>query len=194
MENCSTVDWQTADSGGGEAGPSWMSGVKESTTDAITRWQSPGLFCFCFDRCQPPGIHMQVCSALIVALGGTDNVRIWKKKQKKRRRKSKAGGTRGRGGRRMSVWWLDSNKGAEACQWAKIANQRQDPREPVMINKLIKSVSGFGKKESGSWFKRLSASPVERFSGKNNTQLTQPCTYTGTINASHLLLNKRQYA
>lgn len=35
---------------------------------------------------------MQVCSALIVAPGGTDNVRI----RKNRRRKSKAGGMSGR--------------------------------------------------------------------------------------------------
>lgn len=51
---------------------------ERSHIDPITRSQSPSFFCFCFDRCQPPGIHMQVCSALIVAPGGTDNARIRK--------------------------------------------------------------------------------------------------------------------
>lgn len=214
MENCSTADWQTGE-GGGEAGPSWMSGAKESALMLSRLDKVPVCFVFCFDRCQPPGIHMQVCSVLIVALGGTDNVRIWKKtKQKKWRRKSKGGGTSSRGRRRMSVWLLDSNKDAEAYQRANTARRKQDPWEPVMMYKLIKLVSAWEEKNA-TRFKRLSASPVELIAGKNNTQLTL-CTVlhlhshhqkrkrgkkkhprqnlSGQRMASSLLLNKREYA
>lgn len=106
---------------------------------------------------------MQVCSALIVAPGGTDNVRI---------RKNGAGNQK-RAGRAATD--------AGACQsdyWTLIKEQKlikvqglQDSSEPVAINRLIELFS-LSKKKNVTRFKCLSASPVKLIAGKNNRQLT----------------------